>query len=72
MSAEIDLHLANPHLNKLGKGKTFQLTHDQLHNALNTEPNAHIHMLKKHANELLRNHKNGKGYRFHPVKIIGF
>jgi hypothetical protein len=71
MSAEVGLHLIKTHFNKLHKGKTLQLTHAQLHNALNMEPNAHIHMLKKHVSELLRNHRNGKGFRFKPEKIVG-
>jgi hypothetical protein len=68
----ITLHLHPIHGKKLHKGGNVQLTHAQLHAALNgANHNAEIIMAKKHVTELLRAHRNGKGYRLMHEKIIG-
>jgi len=67
----IKLHLQPSHLTKLGKGVNVQLSHTQLHTALNGEPTAEIEMAKKHVTELLRAHRNKKGYRLMNAKIHG-
>ncbi len=58
-------------MRKLGKGVNIQLSHDQLHGALNGEPSAELEMAKKHITELLRAHRSGKGYRLMHAKIHG-
>jgi hypothetical protein len=55
----------------LGKGVTIQLSHPQLHGALHGEPTAELEMAKKHITELLRAHRQGKGYRLMHHKIHG-
>lgn len=67
----IGLHLHGLHLKKIGKGVTVQLSHPDLHNAIVNQPTAEIHMLKQHVSEMLRAHRNGKGYRLTSKKIIG-
>jgi hypothetical protein len=71
MSAEISLHLKPAHVNKLTKGKSFQLKANELHEALNNDANCVLHMANKHIGEILRNHNNGKGCRISHEKIIG-
>ena len=58
-------------LGKLGKGVNIQLSHDQLHSAINGEPSAELEMAKKHITALLRAHRTGKGYRLMHNKIHG-
>lgn len=67
----IGLHLGQAHLRKMGNGHNIQLSHDQLHSALNGEPTAEFEMAKKHITELLRAHRQGKGYRIMHKKIHG-
>jgi hypothetical protein len=67
----IGLHLENHHLKKLTKGGTVQLSNAQLHNAIVSAPTAELHMARKHVSELLRAHRNGRGYRLAHHKIIG-
>jgi hypothetical protein len=67
----IQLHLAPAHLKKMGKGVNVQLSHAQLHSALNGDPTAEFEMAKKHVTELLRAHRQGKGYRLMHKKIHG-
>jgi len=67
----IGLHLENHHLKKLTKGGTVQLSNAQLHNAIVNVPTAELHMARKHVSELLRAHRNGRGYRLAHHKIIG-
>ena len=67
----IGLHLGSAHLRKLGNGHNIQLSHDQLHSALNGAPTADFEMAKKHITELLRAHRQGKGYRIMHKKIHG-
>lgn len=67
----IGLHLGSAHLRKMGNGHNIQLSHDQLHSALNGEPTAEFDMAKKHITEMLRAHRQGKGYRIMHKKIHG-
>jgi hypothetical protein len=67
----IGLHLGSAHLRKLGNGHNIQLSHDQLKTAINGEPTADFEMAKKHITELLRAHRQGKGYRIMHKKIHG-
>lgn len=67
----IKLHLSPVHLKKLGKGVNVQLSHAQLHGAINGEASAELEMAKKHITELLRAHRTGKGYRLMSKKIVG-
>ena len=67
----IGLHLADKHLKKIAKGGTVQLSHPQLHESIVNQPTVELHMLKKHVSEMLRAHRNGKGYRLTSKKIVG-
>eukprot|EP00981_Chlorochromonas_danica_P013198 scaffold5965_cov109-Ochromonas_danica.AAC.4 len=67
----MSLHLTPSHLRKLGRGDNIQLSHEQLSNALNGEPNVGFEMLKKHCTEMHRAHRQGKGYRVMHKKIHG-
>ena len=71
MSSEIHLHLQKKHQNTLSKGKNIQLTHAQLHTALNDDPNVELHMDNKHINAMGRAHKNGKGVRIQHKHLHG-
>jgi len=71
MVHEISLHIDTKKLNKLAKGKTIQLNHPELANALSKEGNVVLQMLKKDVNGMLRAHKNKKGFRFSEKKIVG-
>lgn len=67
----IGLNLGSAHLRKLGNGHNIQLSHDQLKSALSGAPTADFEMAKKHITELLRAHRQGKGYRIMHKKIHG-
>lgn len=67
----IGLHLSPAHLRKLGKGMNIQLSHAQLHHALNHDATAELEMAKKHCTALLRAHRQGKGYRIMHEKLSG-
>ena len=71
MVHEISLHIDTKKLNKLAKGKTIQLNHPELANALSKQGNVVLQMLKKDVNGMLRAHKNKKGFRFSEKKIVG-
>lgn len=67
----IMLHLTPAHVRKLQKGGNIQLSHEKLIMALSHEPTVELHMAKKHVSDLLRAHRNGKGYRLMHEKIVG-
>ena len=67
----IGLHLEYKHLKKIAKGGTVQLSHPMLHESIVNQPTVELHMLKKHVSEMLRAHRNGKGYRLTSNKIVG-
>jgi len=70
MTSMIRVFLSQPQLNKLKNGKGFQLSYPQLA-ASSGKHHIQIHLANPHYNQVLRNCKNGKGFRFSPEKIQG-
>lgn len=67
----ITLNLHPLHKDKITKGGTVQLSHEQLHNAIINEPNCELHFAKKHVSQILKAHQSGKGIRIHSDKLQG-
>ena len=63
----LHVYLSQPQKSKLARGKTIQLSAQQMSSTSGEA--VEIHMLRKHASAVRRAIKNGKAYRFNPTKI---